>query len=136
MFKFVSEKQYCNKYKLFDDIKFLRTNHAPDLDCYGILFNTSNGVVYYSGDTSDLKNVEMLISNTTPIDKLYVDTTSISRPNGHVYIGTLEQTIPVNLRAKTYCMHLNCDECMQQAKNLGFNVVEVVNHQEKIYKIA
>lgn len=124
-FNFVDEKSFNNKCSQFVNIKFLKTNHVRNLDCYGILFNTANGVVYYSGDTNEPNNIEKIIKSGVQIDKLYIDTSSINnRDSGHLYIGELERIIPHSLKEKTYCMHFNNDRSISMAKELGFNVVE------------
>lgn len=124
MFELVDEKRYKNKYKEFKSIKYLKTFHQEGLDCYGILFNTKDGVIYYSGDTTELNNVKTLIKSGMPVDKLYIDTTSANYPGtGHLYVGDLAKTIPAELKNKTYCMHFNNDECIKLAKQFGLNVV-------------
>ena len=57
---------------------------------------------------------------------MYIDTTTANYPgNVHLYIGLLAEIIPNNLKEKVYCMHINNQECILRAKELGFNVVEM-----------
>lgn len=124
MYSIVYEDEFDNKYSLFNSIKYMKTNHVSQIPSYGILFNTSNGVVYYSGDTSDLDNISDLINSDIVIDKIYVDTTSVDVANNvHVYIGDLYELIPIDLRDKVYCMHVNDKKCCDMAIEFGFNVV-------------
>lgn len=82
-------------------------------------------MVYYSGDTREINTVKALIASGQPIDKLYIDTTTANFPgNVHLYIGILQEAIPDELKERVYCMHLNNDSCIEQAKASGFNVVE------------
>ena len=90
------------------------------------MFNTKDGIIYYSGDTRDLKVIKTLINSENKIYKMYIDTTTANYPgNVHLYIGLLAEIIPNNLKEKVYCMHLNNHECILRAKELGFNVVQV-----------
>ena len=124
MFEFVDDHEYDNNYTQFKNIRYMKTFHQEGLDCYGIMFNTKNGVVYYSGDTTELNNVKMLIKSGLPIDKLYIDTTSANYSGtGHLYVGDVAKCIPEELKNKTYCMHFNNDECIKLAKQFGLNVV-------------
>lgn len=130
MYNYVDEKAFDGKNETFQSIRYVETSHCDELDCYGLLFNTQNGIVYYSGDTREINTVKTLITSGQPIDKLYIDTTTANFPgNVHLYIGILQETIPEELKDRVYCMHLNNDSCIEQAKASGFNVVE--NQKEK-----
>ena len=124
MYSVVYEDEFVNKYSLFNSIKYMKTNHVLQISSYGILFNTNVGALYYSGDTSDLDNISDLINSDIVIDKIYVDTTSSDVANNvHVYIGNLYELIPIDLRNKVYCMHVNDKKCCDMAIEFGFNVV-------------
>ena len=134
MYNYVDEKYFDNKYKTFQNIRYIETSHCDELNCYGLLFNTQNGIIYYSGDTREINTIKALISNGQPIDKLYIDTTIANYPgNVHLYIGILQETIPEELKKRVYCMHLNNDSCIEQAKDLGFNVVET--QKKKVFSL-
>lgn len=126
MYHIVSEKELDYKYETFMRIRYQQTNHVKQLECYGILFDTSHGFVYYSGDTKEIDNVKRLIDHHEKIDKIYIDTTSLdSKDNVHVCVDTLNKEVPENIKQKVYCMHFNNDDCMEKAKKYGFHVVEV-----------
>jgi len=126
MYSYIDETSLDNKYTTFNNIRYIETNHRDDLNCYGLLFNTSDGIVYFSGDTKELKVAKSLIDSGEKIDKMYIDTTTDNYPgNVHVYIGDIEKTIPDEMKDRVYCMHINNDKCIEQAKDLGFNVVEI-----------
>ena len=112
-----------NDYDLFNSVKYVRTNHVSQISSYGILFNTDDGIVYYSGDIADLDSVFDLINGDLVIDKIYVDVTSKESSGYHVFIGDLDKLIPSNLKSKVYCMHINNNKCIDMAKGYGFNVV-------------
>lgn len=124
MYRIVYTEDYNKKFDLFNSVRYIKTNHVKEISSYGILFNTSNGIIYYSGDTSDLNNIFDLINSDLVIDKIYVDTTSVDVINNvHVYIGKLNDLISVDLKDKIYCMHINDKKCCDMAIDFGFNVV-------------
>jgi len=124
-YNFIKEIELDNNYKSFNKLRFLETKHSKNLDCYGLLFDTNNGYVYYSGDTLEVTNVTNLINNNEKIDKLYMDTTTTDyEGNVHLNIYILKDSIPDSVKNKVYCMHLNNNECIEEAKRIGFNVVE------------
>lgn len=126
MYSFVDEKRYDCQFDMFNNIRYVETKHCDELDCYGILFDTSQGIVYYSGDTKDTTTINQLIDSKQLIDKMYIDTTNDDYPgNVHLYIGHLDRIIPKELKDSVYCMHINSADCIIQAESLGFNVVKV-----------
>ena len=126
MYNYVDEKEFDRKYETFQEIRYRETSHCDELDSYGLLFTNKKGIFYYSGDTREIKQIKALIDSNEKIDKLYIDTTTANYPgNVHLYIGFLQELIPNELKNRVYCMHLNNDDCINQAKNLGFNVVEI-----------
>ena len=130
MYNYIDEKAFDGKYEIFQKVRYIETSHCDELDCYSIIFNTEKGIVYYSGDTREVNTIKSLISSEQLIDKLYIDTTTANFPgNVHLYIGILQKVIPKELKSCVYCMHLNNDDCIEQAKTLGFNVVETIKYK-------
>jgi ribonuclease BN (tRNA processing enzyme) len=124
MYNYIEETTYDNKYKTFKTIRYKETTHCKELNCYGIEFETENGIIYYSGDTNDITYIKELIKKD--IDKIYIDTTSKDyKENVHLYIGKIKEIIPEKLNKKIYCMHLNDDECIKLVKEYGYNIVEL-----------
>ena len=85
MYNYVNEQKFDNKFKTFLYIRYIETDHCDELKCYGLLFNTLDGIVYYSGDTREMNNIKTIIDSKQKIDKLYVDTTTSNYP-GNVVI--------------------------------------------------
>ena len=130
MYSIINQEEYDNKYKTFKTIRYKQTEHVSQICSYGILFDTTDGLVYYSGDTKEINNIKEIISSGQKIDKIYMDTTTANNPdNVHFYIGYLNDEIPEELKKRVYCMHFNNDECIEAAKGYGFNVVEVLNEK-------
>ena len=123
----IKEKELDDQFKSFSSIRFKKTNHTSSLVCYGILFSTEKGFIYYSGDTNELNNVKELIDKKEIIDKLYLDTTLIDKEdNNHLSINVINSEIPSNLKNKVYCMHVDNDETINKVLELGFKIVEKI----------
>ena len=75
-YNFIYENNLDNKFLSFNNVRFKETTHSKDMNCYGILFDTNNGYIYYSGDTNELSNVEILIKENKLIDKIFIDLTN------------------------------------------------------------
>lgn len=126
MYEIKEEEYYKDKYQSFQSIKYLETKHVDYLDCYGIQFETKEGILYYSGDTREINNIQKIINENNQIDKIYVDVTSTNiKDNIHLYIKDLEENIPKELKNKVYCMHFNNEDCIKKAISIGFHVVKV-----------
>lgn len=96
-FTFIDEKNYDNKFKSFEKVRFIKTVHSKNLICYSIIFYTNKGIIFYSGDTNDLNNIIKLISSNNKIDKIYIDTTTENYSgNVHLYIGYLQKLFQNN----------------------------------------
>ncbi len=126
MYEFAYDKIFDDKYNSFNSIRLLETSHEESVISYGILFFTSDGIVYYSGDTNETRIIDALINSKEKIDKVYIDTTTTNFPgNPHLYLGFLDKVIPDDMKDRIYCMHINSDECIEEVKKCGYNVVEV-----------
>lgn len=128
MYNYVDADDYIHKYSTFDSMGYIQTKHCPEILSLSLWFNSSDGLLIYTGDFSDGEYLSNLIMTVgTSLDKLYVDATSTHYTgNVHLYIGILNNIIPEHLKNRVYCMHFNNDECIRLAKEYGFNVVEVV----------
>lgn len=128
MYNCINEKKFDNKYQSFKSIRYIKTQHCKELVCFSILFNTKNGIIYYSGDTNEISIIKKLIATEQLIDKIYIDTTTDDYPgNVHLNIDILKKEIPEKLKNRVYCMHLNNENCIEKAKKIGFNIVEIFN---------
>lgn len=125
-YNIIEPNKLDNKYNSFNSIEYMSTKHVEQLHCYGILFHTSSGIVYYSGDTKEIDNIKELIKSGEKIDKIYIDCTTINNENNvHYYIGKANDEIDEAIKDRVYCMHFNTSECIEVAKSYGFKVVEI-----------
>lgn len=122
-YNYVYTNSINDKYKSFSSIKFTPTLHVDNLNCYSIIFNTKDGLVFYSGDTRETKVIEKILNKK--IDKIYVDTNS-NKTGSHLCIDKLNEIIPDKVKEKIYCMHINDDKCINKAKDYGFKIVDLV----------
>ena len=125
-YRIIEPTSLKNKFNSFNKMEYMSTKHVEQIPCYGLSFDTNNGIVYYSGDTKEINNIKELISSGKKIDKIYIDcTTTNTENNVHYYIGKANEEIDDSIKNKVYCMHFNKPECIDIAKNYGFNVVEI-----------
>lgn len=119
---------YKNIESNFKNIKWwgaIKTNHIKTLNCFGYLIQfEDNKSMYYSGDCSSPEFYKE--NDLEAVDEIYQDTCLTDyKGNVHTSLRLLNESIPKEYRNKVYCMHLDCDELINKAKDLGFNVVEV-----------
>lgn len=126
IYNFINISELSNKYKELKKVKYIETDHCDVLTSYGIVFNTQNGIIFYSGDTRELDYIIKLLNSNKKIDKIFVDvTTSDFKGNVHLFIGTLNKIIKDKDKKYIYCMHFNNSECITKALEYGFNIVEI-----------
>jgi ribonuclease BN (tRNA processing enzyme) len=108
-----------------NSISPIKTNHIKTLNCFGYLIQFNNNkVIYYSGDCN--KPEIYRETDLETIDEIYHDTCLADyERNVHTSLRLLSESISEKYRHKVYCMHLDCDDVIDKAKELGFNVVEV-----------
>lgn len=128
-FDYINEKKFDNMYNSFISIRYVKTDHCDAINCYGIIFTTQNGLVYYSGDTRNANILKALIASGEVIDKIYIDTTE--KDPVHLDINTISSIVPEELKSHVYCMHFKDDKIIELAQSLGFNVVETIEGRKK-----
>ncbi|MFA2720588.1 MBL fold metallo-hydrolase [Bacillus paranthracis] len=101
-------------------------SHVKELDCFGYLINYNDKLIYYSGDCNDIPTYILQSFDKGEIDLFYQDTCKADyEGNVHLSLRKLNDLIWVN-RDRVYCMHLDKKFDVNEAKELGFNVVESV----------
>ena len=122
----ITAESVDNKYESFQNIRYVKTSHTPILMCYSIIFNTKDGLIYYSGDTAELDVLLNIINSGKQIYRIYIDTsTNIDEANVHLQLGNIYDMIPKEFHNRVYCMHFNNSECKDMAEDLGFNTAHV-----------
>ncbi len=112
----------------FIRIKPIAVNHVQLLNCFGYLINLKGKLIWYSGDSSNICN----IIDEYEIDEFYQDTCLADyEGNPHTSLRILCENVPKTKRKFFYCMHIDCDELIEKAEKLGFNVVK--NKYNKSY---
>jgi phosphoribosyl 1,2-cyclic phosphodiesterase len=98
--------------------------HKNGIDAFSYLLFIKDNIIWYSGDTNDLKY--LLECVTLDYDEIYQDTCLLNYENNpHVSIKKLCDGIPIEMRHKIYCMHLDSNELISLVKENGFNVVDI-----------
>jgi ribonuclease BN (tRNA processing enzyme) len=128
MYNLVDAASYSGKYTQFDKIGYIKTIHCNELKSCGIVFETKQGLVFYSGDFNNLSPRADILKSGRKSDKMYIDSCNDRAPNPHhVSIHQINSLVPPELKKKVYCMHINNAKCAEDAAAYGFNVVQCNN---------
>jgi hypothetical protein len=124
MYRFADASSLDGRFSLFGKVRYVKTVHCDELDSCGILFETEQGLVFYSGDMRDPAPLLEIIKSGRKIDKIYIDSNNDRQPNiHHISIHQLNDIVPVELKPKIRCMHFNNSLCAEEAAAYGFGVV-------------
>lgn len=108
-------------------ILFVPTKHVKEIVSFGILIlnlNTRESA-YYSGDSNEISKPILYGLECGELHYLYQDTCKADYDgNAHLSLRRLSELIPVELRSKVWCMHLDSGFDRSEAEGLGFNVVD------------
>ncbi|MDR1858583.1 MAG: MBL fold metallo-hydrolase [Treponema sp.] len=127
MYRFADSSVFDRRYSRFSKMRYVKTSHCDELASCGILFETKQGLVFYSGDMRDPAPLVEIIKSRRKIDKIYIDSNNDRMAKmHHISIHLLHGIVPPRLAAKIYCMHVNSRQCIAEAEAYGFNVVTVV----------
>lgn len=100
----------------------IEVNHVDNMQCYGYEIIFPDGVIYYSGDATEIPEEILKKYLNGEIGVIYQDTCSyISKNPTHGNIFYLEDKIPPDKRGNVYCMHLDRD-FRGKIRELGFQV--------------
>lgn len=102
-----------------NNIEFIKTEHAKELDCYGFYLNINNRKIVYTGDTQTLKP---FIPYLEDANELYVDVSK----NGGVHIK-FEDIVQDLRRIKAngtdiYLMHIDDRQYISDKCNNEFEI--------------
>ena len=126
-YEFLKTKDIENKFQSFSCVEFLETEHTATMHSFNIIFKTEKGIVFYSGDSMSLKNLQRYYGDK--IDKIYLDAQpSSSNVEGHLRISTIESELPIELKRKVYLMHLN-DKTIKEAEAKKFKIVKTIDEK-------
>jgi phosphoribosyl 1,2-cyclic phosphodiesterase len=103
--------------------KAVPVEHVSTMHCYGYLLEANNETIYYSGDSYRIPDIILADFLSGTIDRIYQDTsTHSSKSPTHCEIDKLEMMIPIELRNRVYCMHLDGDN-ESIYRNKGFQTI-------------
>ena len=126
MYCFTDVSAFDGNYSLFDKVCYVKTSHCDELETCGILFETGQGLVFYSGDINDPAPLLEIINSGRKIDKLFIDSDSNRKPSlHHISIHLLNDIVPQELKSKVLCMHINKNFDVKEARDYGFRIVEI-----------
>lgn len=100
-----------------ENVKFIKTEHVKDLDCYGFMLTFDNDNIIYTGDTATLKPFEAYFPK---ISAIYIDVSS----SGGVHLN-INDILPELKKLKAqniniYLMHMDNKELIKDITNNEF----------------
>jgi glutamine phosphoribosylpyrophosphate amidotransferase len=99
-----------------DYIKFIKTEHIDNLECYGIEIKIGDDFIYYSGDTKEIKDYVK-----TDYTAIYQD---LSNYKNGVHTN-IDDFAVVNIGwNRIYGMHFDCQETIDKCLKFGFKISE------------
>lgn len=109
----------------FIDIISLKTDHVKGMNCYSYILNINDKKIFYSGDSTSLsfyKTYNIIKNNIICFQEVCLPD---YKGNVHTSIKKLKENIPISYRENIYCMHIDCDEVIEELYKEGFNVVNI-----------
>lgn len=102
----------------------VEVEHVKELKCYGYVIEYKDEKIYYSGDSNMIPFDILYRLHNYEFSKFYQDTCKADyKGNVHLSLRKLDTVIAKEVRDKVYCMHLDKGFVMEEAQELGFNVV-------------
>lgn len=97
--------------------------HSAKFTNCGYIVQFGEKSIYYSGDSNDIP--EEVMSQIENIEEIYQDTANYDYVGKqHMSLRKLEEKIPVTLRNKFFCMHIDQAFNEEDATKIGFNVTQ------------
>lgn len=113
------------------DGTFVLLEHADTMPSYGILIQTAEVSIWYSGDSKDVPTDILERFLRGKIDLFYQDTSGVDYPGAlHMSFRHLLEIIPEAMRGRVFCMHQDEAFSRESAENMGFRVAVSGNSLE------
>lgn len=101
----------------------IEVRHDEGQNSYGFEITVGNDAIFYSGDTNSENVVICFMENPQSI--LYHECSYYEKGLGvHTSFETLKK-IPLELRNRVWLMHIDCEQAIQEARALGFNIAQI-----------
>ena len=109
-------------------VRYVRTEHSPNMISFSLVLESDEGSIFYSGDTCTAAPAKAFICGHPDFAAVYMDATELDYPgNVHLSLTKLAEAFPEALRARVHLMHFNADSCIEKGRALGFGIVETEN---------
>ncbi|WP_059105506.1 MBL fold metallo-hydrolase [Shouchella shacheensis] len=105
----------------------VNVEHARELDCFGYILQLERERIYYSGDANMIPTAVLTQLERGELQAVYQDCCKADyEGNVHLSLRALDELIEPNHRKRVWCMHLDEGFSIEEAKELGFQVVEAI----------
>lgn len=107
-------------------VEFLSVPHVDTIPSYGFVMRAISKTFYYSGDSKSIDNSIIDRCIKGEIECIYQDTCGLDyEGNNHLSLTKLCELVPLKLRGKIYCMHLDKHITKVEIEERGFNFAQV-----------
>ncbi|MCX7748631.1 MAG: MBL fold metallo-hydrolase [Clostridia bacterium] len=108
------------------EIEFVATSHTDLIPSYAIILKSGGRSIYYSGDSNQISESILERLENGEIEVVYQDTCGLDyEGNLHLSLRRLKEIVKPHLRKKVFCMHLDNFFKKDEARENGFQVVEI-----------
>lgn len=114
---FLTEEYGPDEYGI--SLRFKKTNHTTDMECWSFFIGFGDRRIYYSGDSSYLPEAVLQALKEGALAEVYQDTSS-KESAAHLALSHLESAVPMELRQKVICMHLDGGIQPEEIRKRGF----------------
>ena len=102
-------------------LRFEKTSHTADMECWSFFIRFMDHQIYYSGDSSCLPESVLQALKEGILSEVYQDTSS-KESAAHLAFSHLASVVPLDLRQRVVCMHLDGGMQPEEIRKSGFRV--------------
>lgn len=123
-------QQYLKEELGLTKFEFLKATHVSSMPCYCFVFQDDDGLIYYSGDNSNIEYIKEYLKYPDAI--IYTEISNNPRlVNEHLYFDTLVKNTSLEDRKKIYLMHMDQNSNEGLYKSYGFNLTKTLNKTKR-----
>lgn len=121
--------QYLKKEFKLDNFEFLKATHVSSIPCYCFVLQDKDGLIYYSGDNSNIEYIKKYLKYPNSI--IYTEVSNNPNlSNEHLYFETLIKNTVLDDRKRIYLMHMDQNSNEDLYKSYGFKLTKSLTRKE------
>lgn len=122
-------KKYLKKEFKLTNFEFLKATHVSSIPCYCFVLQDKDGLIYYSGDNSNINYIKRYLKY--PDSTIYTEVSNNPNlANEHLYFDTLVKNTNLEDRKRIYLMHMDQNSNENLYKSYGFKLTKPLKDKE------